>query len=104
MTTTGLLLRSATVILLTISTVPLLGISLAFAQKGISATSKKDDWDYHALATVPEKARAKRNPLEKDFSAPVAGRKLFQQHCAECHGQDAEGSKKGPSLLHGEVQ
>jgi len=50
------------------------------------------------LARVPEKARAKRNPLESDPEAPAAGKKLFEQHCSECHGEMAEGTKKGPSL------
>lgn len=50
------------------------------------------------LARVPVKARAKRNPLENDPEAVDAGRKLFAQHCAECHGESAGGSKRGPSL------
>jgi hypothetical protein len=29
----------------------------------------------------------------------AAGAKLFDLHCAECHGEMAEGGKKAPSLL-----
>jgi mono/diheme cytochrome c family protein len=29
---------------------------------------------------------------------------LFESHCAECHGDDAGGGKKGPSLRAPEVQ
>ena len=42
---------------------------------------------------VPEKSRPKRNPLANDANAPVAGEKLFQQHCAQCHGSAAEGGR-----------
>jgi len=59
---------------------------------------------YDELAKAPEKARTKRNPLEKDPEAVAAGRNLFEQHCAECHGDTAQGGKKGPSLRAAEVQ
>lgn len=59
---------------------------------------------YIELAKVPKKATARRNPLETDAEAPAAGAKLFAQHCAECHGETAEGGKKGPSLRAPEVQ
>jgi mono/diheme cytochrome c family protein len=75
--------------------------SLAFAQQD-KARSYKYHWDalvYAELAKAPQKARAKGNPLESDRDAVPAGRNLFEQHCAECHGDLAEGSRKGPSLL-----
>lgn len=53
---------------------------------------------YEELEKVPEKARNRANPLEGDPGAVTAGRKLFEQHCAECHGNNAEGGRKGPSL------
>ena len=59
---------------------------------------------YEEISKAPEKARAKPNPLEKDAEAPRAGRILFAQRCAECHGDTAEGGKKGPSLRAAEVQ
>lgn len=59
---------------------------------------------YVELAKAPKKAAARRNPLENDPEAPAAGAKLFAQHCAECHGDGAEGGKKGPSLRASEVQ
>ncbi len=65
---------------------------------------RKENPVYAELSKAPEKARAKRNPLEKDPEAPVAGRILFEQHCAECHGSAAEGGKKGPNLRAEEVQ
>ncbi len=52
------------------------------------------DW----LSRVPEKDRQRANPMAAEPDAPLAGSKLFQQHCASCHGHDAEGSGKHPSL------
>jgi mono/diheme cytochrome c family protein len=49
---------------------------------------------YEKFAKVPEKARAKSNPLAEDPDPPVAGKKLFEQHCAECHGNTAEGGRE----------
>jgi len=59
---------------------------------------------YAELAKVPAKAAARRNPLESDNEAVAAGAKLFEQHCAECHGANADGGKKGPSLRAPDVQ
>ena len=59
---------------------------------------------YAELAKAPGKAAARRNPLQSDPDAVAAGGKLFARHCAECHGDMAEGGKKAPSLLAPEVQ
>jgi mono/diheme cytochrome c family protein len=56
------------------------------------------------LASVPGKAQAMRNPLEGESDAAAAGGKLFEQHCAECHGKKAEGTRRAPSLLGREVR
>jgi mono/diheme cytochrome c family protein len=85
----------------------LLEVSLALGQQNSAARAtppKKDSSVYAELAKAPDKARAKRNPLESDSEAVAAGRNLFEQHCAECHGATAEGGKKGPSLRAEEVQ
>ena len=31
---------------------------------------------------------------------PVAGKALYAQHCASCHGADLKGGDKGPPFLH----
>jgi len=85
--------------------------SLAFAQQGKSVagsrsaerTPRNDASVYSELAKAPEKARLRPNPLSQDLTAIAAGRLLFERHCAECHGDSAEG-KKGPSLRAEEVQ
>jgi mono/diheme cytochrome c family protein len=61
-------------------------------------------WNYDELEKAPEKARARRNPLENNPNALAGGRILFESHCAECHGPAGEGSKKAPSLLAPQVQ
>ena len=59
---------------------------------------------YAELATAPAHAAAERNPLEKDPDAVAAGGKLFEQHCAECHGERGEGTRRGPSLMEEPVR
>jgi cytochrome c oxidase cbb3-type subunit 2 len=59
---------------------------------------------YAALEQVPEKARKRQNPFEGDTDAVAAGGKLFEQHCAECHGRKGGGTRHGVSLLRSEVQ
>jgi mono/diheme cytochrome c family protein len=91
---------------LLVLTAVLLTISVSSAQVGKPPAAKyqKDALVYAELSQAPEKARAKRNPFEKDPEAVAAGRNLFEQHCAECHGDAAEGGRKGPSLRDREVQ
>jgi mono/diheme cytochrome c family protein len=50
------------------------------------------------LATAPQSAHQRVNPYAGNPAAVLAGRKLFLRHCAECHGEDAQGSRKVPSL------
>ena len=82
----------------------LLAVSLGAAQKKNSAPTKTDISVYAELAKAPKKAAARRNPLENDPDATVAGGKLFEMHCAQCHGDMAEGGRKAPSLLADPVQ
>jgi len=76
----------------------------ALTQNQSAPVPPGQDRVYDELAKVPEKARSRPNPLENDPDAPAAGKKLFEDHCAECHGADASGGKKGPSLRAAEVQ
>ncbi len=80
----------------------LLFVGMAGAQTSNSA--KRGSSIYAELAKAPKKAAARRNPLAEDRDAVAAGGKLFALHCAECHGEMAEGGKKAPSLLADEVQ
>lgn len=59
---------------------------------------------YAELTKAPEKYRNRVNPLASDPDAAVAGRILFEEHCEGCHGQQATGGRKAPSLRAREVQ
>jgi mono/diheme cytochrome c family protein len=56
------------------------------------------------LQQVPPKPTAKRNPMEGNERARRAGAKLFARECSSCHGKNAEGSDKAPSLRSTDVQ
>jgi mono/diheme cytochrome c family protein len=71
------------------------------AGKAAAETRKTD---YAALISAPEKAQAKKNPLANDPEAVAAGGKLYEQHCADCHGAKGGGTRRGASLLRDEVQ
>jgi len=68
------------------------------------AAAGKSKATYSALAEAPGKARERKNPFEGDSQALAAGGKLFEQHCAECHGRKAGGTRRAPSLVREEVQ
>jgi mono/diheme cytochrome c family protein len=74
------------------------------AQSGTPNSVRDDKSVYAELRKAPVKAAAKHNPLESDPEAVAAGAKLFELHCAECHGASADGGKKGPSLRVEDVQ
>ncbi|MGA7914893.1 MAG: cytochrome c [Candidatus Acidiferrales bacterium] len=57
-----------------------------------------------AIAQAPQKTRAWRNPYEGQPAAVLAGKKLFEQHCAECHGSNARGRGRAMNLHLSAVQ
>lgn len=79
-------------------------ISLALALRDDAAAQKHEQSVYAALEKAPETARARKNPFEGNTSEAAAGGKLFEQHCADCHGEKAGGTRRGPSLLREEVR
>jgi mono/diheme cytochrome c family protein len=52
---------------------------------------------------LAESAGPVHNPLANDGDAPAQGMKLFQQHCAQCHGKAGEGHGKAPALISAEM-
>jgi mono/diheme cytochrome c family protein len=48
--------------------------------------------------------RKRVNPYAGKAEAIAAGSKMFADHCAKCHGTDALGNRKKPSLRTNEVQ
>ena len=76
---------------------------LALAAFGFAAAG-----DGQWLQKVPAKDRARANPFADDANAAAAGGKLFAEHCAACHGEDAEGRTQGkhvrPNLHAGRIK
>jgi mono/diheme cytochrome c family protein len=57
-------------------------------------------WKHH----VPDADRKRTSPYAGQSDAIAAGSRLFSDHCAKCHGGDALGSRRRPSLRAAEVQ
>jgi mono/diheme cytochrome c family protein len=60
--------------------------------------------DHSRPWVAPERAASKPNPLSGRSELTAGGRKIFQQRCTPCHGEDALGTNRAPSLLSRRVQ
>ena len=58
------------------------------------------DW----LNEVPAHEQQKTNPFQGQPQAIQAGRLLFEDHCAQCHGDNAQGKNKRPSLRSARIE
>jgi mono/diheme cytochrome c family protein len=56
------------------------------------------------LKHVPDPDRNRANPFAGQPDAIAAGGRVFEDHCAKCHGEDALGRGKRPSLRSARVQ
>jgi len=56
------------------------------------------------LKRVPNGDRKRANPFAGQADAVSAGQRLFEDHCSKCHGEDAQGRGKRPSLRSDRVQ
>jgi cytochrome c oxidase cbb3-type subunit 2 len=56
------------------------------------------------LKHVPAKDHERTSPHEDQADAIAAGGIVFSEHCAQCHGEDAQGKKRRPSLRSARVQ
>jgi mono/diheme cytochrome c family protein len=56
------------------------------------------------LKKVPADFHSRTNPVANDADAIAGGKKLFDNNCAKCHGDDALGIGKRPSLRSERVQ
>ncbi len=85
----------------------LLSIAVALAALGsatssnLSGNRERDTDDrgvLQAIAQAPVKTRQRHNPYEDQPAAVLAGKKLYLQHCAECHGVNARGIGRAMNL------
>jgi mono/diheme cytochrome c family protein len=56
------------------------------------------------IEKVPAREHERTNPMAGNPQAIAAGQLLYSDHCAKCHGDDAGGKGKRPSLRSGFVQ
>lgn len=78
---------------------PVAGTCLA-GKKGVSGTSEAPS----VFDRAPASAYRLQNPYDRRPNAVLAGRKLFLRHCAQCHGEKAEGGRNSPPLRSGRVR
>lgn len=80
------------------------GIALAAAFALGAHKSRQDEGPAARLAKAPASARALINPFAGNRQAAAAGRKLYQRHCAECHGPTGHGIGHAADLHSAEIQ
>ena len=56
------------------------------------------------MKKVPQREHVRANPYQGQTDAVSAGKRLFADHCAPCHGENAEGKKKRPALTSERIQ
>jgi mono/diheme cytochrome c family protein len=56
------------------------------------------------MKKVPQREHDRANPYQSQADAVAAGKRLFGDHCAPCHGENAEGKKKKPALTSERIQ
>ena len=80
--------------------------SAAFAAAGAAREKKSGDDRsvMSAIAQAPLATREWHNPYEDQPEAIAAGKKLYLQHCAECHSRDARGRGRATNLRSPGVQ
>jgi mono/diheme cytochrome c family protein len=78
----------------------LLTASAVFAAAGAAREKKSADARgvMSAIAQAPLATREWHNPYEGEPDAIAAGKKLYLQHCAECHARDARGRGRAVNL------
>jgi mono/diheme cytochrome c family protein len=69
-------------------------VGLALAGSTLLFAEANGKW----LHRVPDEDHARKNPLAGQPQAAAAGKALFAENCAKCHGADANGLHNRPSL------
>jgi mono/diheme cytochrome c family protein len=71
-----------------------LGMLVLFSFSMLAYGAANGAW----LKKVPQADKARVNPDAGNANAIAAGKGLFEENCAQCHGKDAEGKGSRPSL------
>ena len=80
------------------------GLMLVTSLAVAARKPKSEDGPAAQLSKAPPSAQSLKNPYEGQAEAAAAGRKLFEQHCAQCHGQDARGLERAADLRSPTIQ
>jgi mono/diheme cytochrome c family protein len=67
---------------------------------GANPSRTQDDRTWSA----PTEAHTVPNPIANRPDTAAGGKKMFQQRCSVCHGEDGSGNRRGPNLTSGPVQ
>ena len=88
--------------------IPAVLLLASLAVAAIGAARDKNATDSRgvllAIAQAPVKTRDWKNPYEGNADALLAGKKLYEQHCSECHGANAHGLRNAVNLRTPPVQ
>ena len=76
------------------------GVTIAAVMVAVVCIAADGSW----LKSVPDADRKRENPLAGQLDAVAAGKRVFEDRCAKCHGGDALGRGKRPSLRSERVQ
>jgi mono/diheme cytochrome c family protein len=68
----------------------------AFLLSAAGQMGTTGQFDGKWLRRVPDEDRARVNPYAHQPQAEAAGKALFQENCAKCHGADANGRTHPP--------
>jgi mono/diheme cytochrome c family protein len=84
----------------------LLTCALALVVPFVFAARKPEEQTGPAaqLGKAPSYTRSLKNPYEGQPEAISAGRKLYGQHCAQCHGPEGHGIERAANLHSATVQ
>ncbi len=81
-----------------------LGLVLLIPFAVAARKPKREDGPAAQLSKAPPSAQSLQNPFAGQSEAAPAGHKLFEQHCAQCHGPDARGLERAADLHSPAVQ
>jgi mono/diheme cytochrome c family protein len=71
---------------------------------GVPRATSQDRRSDALLRNTATPGRILTNPYDSKDEARLAGMKLFERHCAECHGDAGVGTADAPSLRTGVVR
>jgi len=74
----------------------LICLTLCFVLRAAGQMGPSGQFDGKWLHRVPDEDRARVNPFAHQSQAEAAGKTLFAENCAKCHGADANGRTTPP--------